>query len=102
MKTLLHLTWSQHRMQKRFLSQALGVQCESEKSLRDERQFLLSGHLSTVMIKAKEKDDVGYKSSGGLTEVEVPVVYKRLNPVFERIATQLQKGKYVSVERWYA
>ena len=75
MKTSLNLTWSQHHMQKRLLSQALGVQCESEKSLRDERKFLLSGHLSTVMIKAKEKDDVGCKSSGGFAEVEVPVVY---------------------------
>ena len=27
------------------------------------------------MIKAKEKDDVGCKSSGGFAEVEVPVVY---------------------------
>ena len=49
-------------MQKHFLSQ-------------DVRKFRLFGHLSTVMIKAKEKDDVGCKSSGGFAEIEVTVVY---------------------------
>ena len=62
-------------MQKRFLSHSLGIKCVSEHSLREIKKFLLSDHLTTKNIKAKERDGAAYKSSKGFTDIEVPVVY---------------------------
>ena len=55
MKISLKLTWAKHKMQNRFLSQSLGVQCESESKLRSERKSLPSDHQERKLINAKEK-----------------------------------------------
>ena len=77
MKTSMKLTWAQHRIQKRFLSQSLGVKCESESKIRSDRKSLLSDHLTTKMIKVKEKNELACKSIDTFIDVKVPVVYIR-------------------------
>ena len=64
-------------MQKQFLSQSFGVQCESESKLRSERKSLLFDHLETKIINAKEKNELACKSIDTLVDVNVPVIYIR-------------------------
>ena len=73
MKTSMKLTWAQHRMQKRFLSHSLVVNCGSESKLRSERKSLLSDHLATKVINAK--DAITCKSFDSLVDVRVHMVY---------------------------
>ena len=86
-------------MQKRFLSHSLGIKCVSERSLREEKKFLLSDHLTTKNIKAKERDDATYKSSKGFTDTEVPVVYIKdlsqyVKELLQKVSFKVQVSSY--------
>ena len=74
LKTVLRLSWNQHRKQKQYLTKFAGIKYESEKKERAERKVMLGDHLQLKKMKVKENNDTAHNSSGGFIEKTVSVV----------------------------
>ena len=73
-KTLLGLSWTQHRLQKRILRKEVGLTFEGEAKERQERNKMLARNLKEDKISAVEKNESKDKKNQ-FTHFKAPVVF---------------------------
>ena len=97
-KTVTGISWTQHRLHQRFLPEKVGVTCDGEAKVREERKCLLADHLCSKVIQAKERDDKSANSVEGFSSAKAPLVYvKDLSKFLE---DRLQKYENNNHLKW--